>query len=126
MDTTTNAINWFEIPARDIQRAKTFFETIFEIEMQPTPVPMMFTFPYAPGSGKATGAIMQHEMYVPSKTDGVTIYLNANPDIEAVIDRIEPAGGKILIPKTQISPEIGFMCFFLDTEGNRLALMAKN
>lgn len=123
MDKTTNAVNWFEIPATDIQRAKAFYETIFQIEMQATPLPMLFTFPYEPGSGKASGGIMQHEMYVPSET-GVTIYLNANPNIQAVIDRIEPAGGQIIIPKTMISPEIGYMCFFRDTEGNRLALMA--
>ena len=64
-------------------------------------------------------------MYTPSE-HGVAIYLNANPNIQAVIDRIEPAGGKIIIPRTQISPEIGYMAFFLDTEGSRLALHAQN
>ena len=64
-------------------------------------------------------------MYTPSE-HGVAIYLNANPDIQTVINRIEPAGGKVVIPKTQISPEVGYMAFFLDTEGNRLALHAQN
>jgi predicted enzyme related to lactoylglutathione lyase len=127
MDTTTNALNWFEIPATDIERAKKFYEAVFGIEMQAMPVgdAKMFTFPFSPGNGRVSGAIMQHEMYVPS-TDGVTVYLNANPNIQDVIDRIEPAGGKIVIPKTQISPEIGYMCFFIDSEGNRIALHAQN
>ena len=125
MDKNSNAIRWFEIPAIDIQRAKRFYETVFAIEMQPTPLPMLFMFPSDAGSGYVSGGIMQHETYVPSER-GVTIYLNADPDIQAVIDRIEPAGGKVLIPKTMISEEIGCMSFFIDTEGNRLALMAKS
>jgi uncharacterized protein len=120
-------LNWFEIPVTDIERAKKFYETIFEIEMQYLPIPeiKMVTFPWEMNSGKANGALAQHAMYKPSE-DGVVIYLNANPEIQTVIDRIEPAGGKIMIPKTQISPEIGYMAFFIDSEGNRMALHARN
>lgn len=127
MEPNSNAINWFEIPATDIDRARKFFETIFETKMQPLPAGAlkMFTFEYVPGSGKVAGAIIEHEDYKPSN-DGCLLYLNANPEIEKVIDRIESAGGKIIIPKTQISPEIGYMCVFTDTEGNRLALHAQN
>jgi hypothetical protein len=124
MNESTNAVKWFEIPAADIVRARRFYEAVFAIEMQPTPVANMFTFPQKPGGDICGGAIMQHEMYVPSE-NGVTIYLNADPDMQAIVDRIEPAGGKIVIPMTRISPEIGFMCFFKDTEGNRLALMSQ-
>lgn len=58
----------------------------------------------------------------PSATDGPLIYLNGNPDVQIILDRIEGAGGKIIVPKTQISPEYGYMAAFLDTEGNRIAL----
>lgn len=127
MDKNSNSINWFEIPATDIERARKFYETIFDMKMQELPMPgfKMISFPMDMGSGKVSGALMQHEMYTPSE-HGVAIYLNANPNIQTVIDRIEPAGGKIVIPKTQISPEIGFMAFFVDTEGNRVALHAQN
>ncbi len=127
MDNTTNAINWFEIPAVDLDRAQKFYETIFGIEMQAMPMVdlKMILFPYNPGNGKVSGALIQHEMYQPM-ANGVLLYLNANPDIQTVIDRIESAGGKISIPKTQISPDIGYMCVFIDTEGNRIALHAQN
>ena len=94
MDKSTNALNWFEIPAVDIDRARKFYETIFKIEMQELPLGelRMVTFPYAPESGRVSGALIQHEMYTPMD-NGVLIYLNANPEIQAVIDRIEPAGG---------------------------------
>jgi predicted enzyme related to lactoylglutathione lyase len=58
----------------------------------------------------------------PSATDGPLIYLNGNPDVQIFLDRVEAAGGKILVPKTVISDEYGDMAVFLDTEGNRIAL----
>ena len=58
----------------------------------------------------------------PSATDGPLIYLNGNPDVQKVLDKVEHAGGKIMVPKTMISPEFGFMAVILDTEGNRIAL----
>lgn len=128
MDKNSNSLNWFEIPATDIARAIKFYENIFAIEMSPVQEMMgmkMAGFPYEPGSGKAAGALIQGEMHKPS-ADGCIIYLNANPQIQTVIDRIESAGGKVLMPRTQISPEIGFMAFFTDTEGNKLGLHAQN
>src|SRR5436309_1660362 len=121
MDKNSNSLNWFEIPAADIDRAKKFYETVFAVQMDQMPDMMgmkMASFPMEMGSGKATGALAQSDMHRPSK-EGVVIYLNANPDIQAVIDRIEGAGGKVVMPKTQISPEIGYMAFFIDTEGNK-------
>jgi len=53
---------------------------------------------------------------------GPVVYLNANPDLNLAQDRIEKAGGKVIMPKKQISPEHGFMALFMASEGNRLAL----
>jgi hypothetical protein len=58
----------------------------------------------------------------PSATDGPLIYLNGNPDVQNILDKVEAAGGKIMVPKTEISPEYGFMAVILDTEGNRIGL----
>jgi predicted enzyme related to lactoylglutathione lyase len=69
--------------------------------------------------------LVQSQMHKPS-VDGSVIYLNANPDIQTVIDRIEAAGGKVVMPRTQISPEIGFMAFFIDSEGNKIGLHAQH
>ena len=128
MDKTTNALNWFEIPAKDITRAKKFYEAVFNVKMEDMPEMMgmkMSSFPAEMGNGKVAGALVQSNMHKPS-TDGAVIYLNANPTIQAVIDRIEKNGGKVVMPKTQISPEIGYMAFFTDTEGNKMALHAQN
>jgi predicted enzyme related to lactoylglutathione lyase len=128
MDKSTNALNWFEIPAMDISRAQKFYETIFNTKMESMGEMMgmkMSSFPAEMGNGKASGALVQGPMHKPSM-DGAVIYLNANPSIDEVINRVEQAGGKMIMPKTQISPEIGYMAFFADTEGNRMALHAQN
>ncbi|SRR5258706_1822980 len=127
MDATTNSLNWFEIPVTDMQRAKHFYQVIFSIhmdEMEMTGIRMAM-FPGTAGSGKASGALAQSDHHKPAM-EGTIVYLNANPDMNSVVEKIEPLGGKILMPKTLISPEIGYMAFFADTEGNRVALHSQN
>ena len=128
MEKNANALNWFEIPAKDITRAKKFYESVFAINMQDMGEMMgmkMVGFPSEMGNGKVSGGLVQSDMHKPSM-DGAVVYLNANPSIQTVIDSIETAGGKVVMPKTQISPEIGCMAFFIDSEGNKVALHAQN
>jgi len=123
--TFKNAISWFEIPAIDLDRAQKFYEMIFDIQMIPlaTPNLQMRMFPIEDMMNGIGGALCNAEgFYKPSATDGPLVYLNANPDVQNVLDKIESAGGKIQVPKTMISPEYGHMAVFIDTEGNRIAL----
>jgi predicted enzyme related to lactoylglutathione lyase len=125
MASFTNVISWFEIPATDLNRAAKFYETIFQTQLIPmdTPNLKMRMFPLHDMMTGVGGAIVDSGgFHKPSATDGPLIYLNGNPDVQIILDRIEGAGGKIIVPKTQISPEYGYMAAFLDTEGNRIAL----
>ncbi len=119
-----HAISWFEIPATDLNRAQMFYETIFDFTMMPMDLPniQMRLFPIEDRMGIGGALVSSGGFHVPSATDGPLIYLNANPDVQLTLDKVEAAGGKILVPKTQISPEYGYMAVFLDTEGNRVAL----
>ncbi len=120
-----NAISWFEIPATDIDRAQQFYETVFQIKMQPMDFQStkMRMFPIDdPMKGIGGTIIDSGGFHKPSATDGPLIYLNGNPNVQIFLDRVEAAGGKIMVPKTEISPEYGYMAVFLDTEGNRVAL----
>lgn len=120
-----NAISWFEIPATDMKRAQKFYETIFGISMIPMDMEniKMCMFPLDDMMTQVGGAIVDSGgFHKASLTDGVLIYLNGNPDVQHVLDKVEAAGGKIMVPKTQISPEYGFMAVFADTEGNRIGL----
>ena len=116
-----NVLNWFEIPAADINRAEKFYSQILDVKMQSMDFGSlkMSTFPM--DGGGVSGALCQGEPYKPSQ-DGSLIYLNANPDLSAALSKVEEAGGKILMPKKQISEEYGFMSLIIDSEGNRVAL----
>ena len=120
-----NAISWFEIPTIDLDRAQKFYETIFGTSLIPLDLQniKMRMFPMEDQMSGIGGALCYNkEFYKPSSTDGPLIYLNGNPDVQNILDKIEGAGGKVLVPKTQISPEYGHMAVFIDTEGNRIAL----
>lgn len=120
-----NAISWFEIPATDIDRAQKFYETIFQIKMQPMDFQgvKMRMFPIDdPMKGIGGTIIDTGGFHKPSATDGPLIYLNGNPDLQIILDRVEAAGGKIMVPKKMISDEYGDMGIIMDTEGNRIAL----
>ncbi len=117
-----NAINWFEIPSVDFERAVTFYNTILGIELRKE---LFNSVPNAifPGSEtEVAGAVIQDDNVRPS-TSGAVIYLNAgNADnLDNVISRIGTAGGKVLLPKTDIG-DPGFIALLLDTEGNRVGL----
>jgi len=127
MSTETNAINWFEIAASDINRATTFYETIFEIKTVPMEMMgmKMAIFPYDDTKGAIGGAIVQSQMHKPG-AGGVTIYLNANPDLGLVEKRIEKAGGKIIMSKMLIDENTGYMALFIDSEGNTIGIHSTN
>jgi predicted enzyme related to lactoylglutathione lyase len=120
-----NAISWFEIGTTDLDRATKFYETIFQVKLAPLDLDniKMRMFPIDDMMRGVGGALVfTNGFHKPSSTDGPLIYLNGNPDLQNVLDRVEAAGGKIMVPKTEISPDYGFMGVFIDSEGNRIGL----
>jgi predicted enzyme related to lactoylglutathione lyase len=128
-----NPISWFEIPVLDFDRAKRFYETIFATAFTPMKVgeagPQLAIFPGDP-SQRVGGALACGSGYQPARAmpgtrevqEGVKVYLNAGEDLGLVLGRVEAAGGRVAVPKTQITPEFGFMGAFVDTEGNWVGL----
>ena len=117
-------ISWFEIPALDLNRASAFYEQILAVtlnrgDMGPT---SLAVFPY--DRDHATGGTLLVGPGFKPSTDGAVIYLNANPSLDAVLARIVPAGGAILLPRTELPPGMGAYAHFLDTEGNRVGIHA--
>jgi predicted enzyme related to lactoylglutathione lyase len=123
MEMVTNALNWFEIPVENFERAKKFYSLIFDFEMtenQMGPNRMGF-FLYDFKAREIGGAIVQGPGYVPTE-EGTLVYLNGGADLAVALGRVEKAGGKIILPKTLISAELGYFAIFRDSEGNRVAL----
>ena len=129
IDSETNILTWFEIPILDTQRAKKFYETILDIEMiiRNDGTNEAVFFPYDPNviqatSGRVTGVLSKSDKNSPSGK-GTLVYINASPDIQNVLDRVEQAGGKIIMPKMKMNA--GFIAVILDSEGNRVGLHAE-
>lgn len=116
-----NAINWFEIPVLNFERAKIFYETILgePIQLMPHPEYKYGLFPGDMRNG-VSGGIVEGYGFEPS-AKGALIYLNGGEDLSIALSKVEAAGGKIILPKSSIGAN-GFMAHFIDTEGNRMAL----
>jgi predicted enzyme related to lactoylglutathione lyase len=117
----TNSLNWFEIPASDFERAKAFYAQVLDAPLFDSPDPSMkYAFlPSDQQKGGVGGAIACGENYVPAMT-GTLVYLNGGSDLSVPLNRVEDAGGKIILPKTEIGGDMGFMALFIDTEGNKV------
>jgi predicted enzyme related to lactoylglutathione lyase len=116
-----NLINWFEIPAKDFDRAVSFYKSILGLDIKE--VEMFGTkMGFFPTDGKSvSGAIVQGEDYKPSP-DGIVAYLNGGNDLQPVLDKVGSNNGTVIVTKTQINPEMGYFGMFIDTEGNKMAV----
>ncbi len=120
-----NALNWFEIPVENFDRAKTFYGTILASDIHEESMGD-FKMGFLPmGKEGVGGAIVQGDGCVPSNS-GTMVYLNGGEDLGTILSKVESAGGSIVSPKTLITEEIGYMAVFNDTEGNRVALHSAN
>lgn len=119
---TTHAISWFEIPAKDLERSKAFYETILDCEMTIFEMEGAVSafFPADLENGGIGGCILKSEGFEPC-TKGSLVYLNGGENLDVPLSKVEKAGGSVLLPKTSIGPH-GFMAYFMDTEGNKVAL----
>ncbi|MCZ6521210.1 MAG: VOC family protein [Bacteroidetes bacterium] len=119
-----NAVNWFELPASNFDRAVDFYSNVFGIDMHRANM-MGTDMAFFPAEDKGVGgAVVFGEGYVPSDT-GSIVYLNGGEDLSGALSKVEDAGGKLLLPKTAIG-ENGFIAHFQDTEGNRVAIHSMN
>lgn len=125
MANKNNSINWFAIPVTDFQRAVKFYNTILGSELFVTQMAQseLAFFPCEPG--EVGGHLFKAEPFKPS-ANGALLYLNGGDDLQPILDRVEGAGGKVVGPKRQVTPEIGYVAEFIDSEGNKVALHSKN
>jgi predicted enzyme related to lactoylglutathione lyase len=112
-------ITWFELPTTDLARARAFYEDVLSVSLRQEVfggMPMAI-FPYEGGVG---GALIQDTRSLPSR-DGAIVYLDTRGELDACLARVARAGGRVLVPRTDIGPP-GFIALIADTEGNRVGL----
>jgi hypothetical protein len=119
-----NPVNWFEIPVRNMERATRFYEGVLQVGLAPTDMgpAAMAWFPMREGGAGAAGTLIKADGYAPSHS-GTIVYF-AVERIEPALERVKRHGGRVLLPKTSIG-QYGFIAHFEDTEGNRVALHAR-
>ncbi len=118
-----NAVVWSEIAVADLKRATAFYEKLLDgrLKLENFGPFRLALFPHAAeGVG---GCLMQGEGYEPSAKGTVT-YLAATPGIDAALDRARAAGARVLMPKTALPGEQGYIAHIADSEGNRIGLHA--
>lgn len=115
-----NAVNWFEIPAADFDRAVQFYDTVLGKPLRKELFNGVPNGIFAYDEDRVGGAVVFSADYVPSDK-GALVYLNTRGDLDGAISRVEGAGGKVVLPKTFIG-DPGYIAIVIDTEGNKVAL----
>ncbi len=118
-------LNWVEIPVTNMKRAISFYRELLSVDMQEMKLGDNDYALFAIKNKFNTGCLVKGAGYVP-RTDGVVVYLNGGNDLSAPLERVEGAGGKILLKKTFLSEEAGHVAYFKDTEGNKIGLHSMN
>lgn len=120
-----NLVSIIEIPITDYARASTFYQSILGLEIEQVDMGDTLLGVLPSEEGTLSVVLVKGEGYVPT-SNGAVIYLNAGEDLQPTLEKIEKNGGTILVPKTEISPEMGYFAIFMDVEGNKLGLHSKN
>lgn len=124
MSTSLNHVAvWFEIPTIDLDRAMHFYGTVLQTTFREENMGPMQMAVFSHDEQAVGGALVKAAHMQPSAS-GTVVYLNAGPALQPVLDRVPAAGGTIIVPKTLISPEIGYFAVVRDTEGNHVGFHA--
>ena len=118
---SVNPVCWFDIFVSDLNRAKKFYETVFNIQLADFPAEWgkQSGFPFENEGQNITGALVEKEDFVAIANN--TIVYFASEDCVTEEARVENAGGKIIRPKMSIG-EFGYVSMLMDTEGNTIGL----
>ncbi len=116
-----NLVSIVEIPTVDFSRAVSFYQATLDVSIEEVDMGglQMGVFP---SDGKDVNVVLVRGSEYKPAVDGTIVYLNAGDDLQITLDKIVSNGGKVIVPKTEISPEMGFFAMFADSEGNKLGL----
>ena len=120
-----NPISWFEVPVNDMDRAIKFYNGVFAWELKVIdagPLQMAW-FPSDDNEYGAGGSLVLNEHYAPGSV-GILVYFQCD-DVEKTLAKVDLAGGKVILEKKLIAPDIGYMGAAIDSEGNRIAFHSK-
>jgi len=109
-----------EIPVKDIDKAKEFYESVFNWEIQTETGYPSYAF-FKTGEEGVSGAFDKKEAAV---KDGIILHIETD-DILKTLEKITKAGGKTIKEKTEIGNNYGFYALFEDNSGNVLGIWSQ-
>ncbi len=120
-----HAINWFEIPALDLERAFQFYSTVLNGNVRKGTFGngdlILFNVPFA--TGEAVGGSIVVRPDLKPTTDGGMLYLNAFAKLSEAVSKVAAAGGQVLVPEINLG-KFGFAAVIIDSEGNKIGLLS--
>jgi uncharacterized protein len=122
--TPRDAISWFEIPVRDLERAQRFYEAVLERPLKPEAMGTERMAVFPADEGRAQGCLHLGAAPVAPSADGTRVYLDASPSLDAALARVPRVGGRIVTPKVALPEGMGFFAHVADSEGNVVGLHA--
>lgn len=124
MTTPANAITWFEIPTRDLDRAQRFYEAVLQRPMKRETMGSEQLAVFAAGESGVKGCLNITAEGVAPSASGTRVYLDASPSLDAALARVPQAGGRVALPKVALPEGLGWFALVDDTEGNVVGLHA--
>ncbi|MFM2450634.1 MAG: hypothetical protein RIS44_3084 [Pseudomonadota bacterium] len=124
MTTPHDAITWFEIPVRELDRAQHFYEAVLERPMTRETIAGEQMALFAAAQAGVKGCINLGTEPVAPSSQGTRVYLDASPSLDAALARVQRAGGRVVTPKVALPEGMGFFAHIADTEGNVVGLHA--
>jgi uncharacterized protein len=117
-----SSIVWFEIPADDVERAKSFYGALFGWKIEKFPGPMEYWHIDTDGGDDTPdGGLLRRQN---PQQQGITSYISV-ASVDESAAKVEKLGGKICIPKTAV-PEMGYFVICRDPENNTFALWERS
>lgn len=112
-------VTFFEIPARDFDRAVRFYEAVFNTTL-PVCGCEKEKMAFFKQEEKSIGAISFAPDLMPS-SKGILIYFYCN-NMDETLSIVKNSGGEIVTTKTVIPGGWGYSAVFTDSEGNNIGL----
>ena len=101
-----NAITWFEIP---VERHRTCPRILRERSVvQADSIPRRRALLHLPNQGQRRRRLHRPAPQSKPAADGTIIFLNADGQLNAAVDRAKTTGSKVLVPRTEIPGGFGF------------------
>jgi len=115
-----NTITWFEINVADLDRAIKFYDHVLQTNIRKEEMEGYPPMGIIPDEG-VNGALVEDEEYEAPEHSGAMLYFDGSSGINPYLERVEEAGGEVVVPRSFVIESVGYWVAFSDLDVNLLA-----